>query len=74
MLPFDPVRDEVVLIRQFRIGALAAGRDPWPVEIVAGIIEAGESADQVARRETLKETGCTVSAGTRRLTARRVDR
>ncbi len=61
VLPFDPVRDEVVLIRQFRIGALAAGRDPWPVEIVAGIIEDGETAEQVARRETQEETGCAIS-------------
>lgn len=60
VLPYDPVRDQVVLIRQFRIGALEAGRDPWPVEIVAGIIEEGEQAEDVARRETLEETGCTV--------------
>ena len=60
VLPYDPVRDEVVLIRQFRIGALAAGRDPWLVETVAGIIETGETAEDVARRETLEESGCTV--------------
>jgi len=57
-LPYDPARDEVVLIRQFRIGALEAGRDPWPVEIVAGLIENGESAENVARREIHEETGC----------------
>jgi ADP-ribose pyrophosphatase len=61
VLPYDPIRDEVVLIRQFRIGALAAGRDPWPVEIVAGLIEDGETAEDVARRETLEETGCAVA-------------
>jgi len=61
VLPYDPVRDEVVLIRQFRIGALAAGRDPWLVETVAGIIEAGETAEEVALRETLEESGCAVS-------------
>jgi len=60
VLPYDPRRDEVVLIRQFRIGALAAGRDPWLVETVAGIIENGEAAEEVARRETLEECGCTV--------------
>jgi len=60
VLPYDPVRDEVVLIRQFRIGALAAGRDPWLVETVAGIIEDGEDAEDVARRETLEEAGCAV--------------
>lgn len=57
-LPYDPVRDEVVLIRQFRIGAYTAGSDPWPIEIVAGLIEDGETAENVARRETREETGC----------------
>ena len=57
LLPYDPDRDEVVLIEQFRVGALAAGRTPWLHEVVAGIIEEGESADAVARRETGEETG-----------------
>ncbi len=57
VLPYDPVRDEVVLIEQFRIGAHAAGRPAWLVEIVAGIIEPGESVEQVARRETMEEAG-----------------
>ena len=37
VLPYDPVRDEVVLIRQFRAGSYAAGRHPWGWETVAGI-------------------------------------
>jgi ADP-ribose pyrophosphatase len=60
VLPYDPVRDEVVLIEQFRPGALGAGRDPWVIEIVAGIIEAGESAEALVRREALEEAGCPV--------------
>jgi len=60
VLPFDPDRDEVVMIEQFRIGAYAAGADPWLTEIVAGIVEQGESAEQVARRETAEETGLKV--------------
>ncbi len=61
LLPWDPVRDEVVLIEQFRIGALTAGGDnPWLIEIVAGIIEDGETAEDVVRRETLEEAGCEV--------------
>jgi len=59
VLPYDPVRDEVVLIEQFRIGNYAAGVDPWEVEIVAGIMEPGETPDDVARRETLEEAGVT---------------
>ena len=60
VLPFDPQRDEIVLIEQFRIGAHAAGTDPWLTEIVAGIIEEGETAQEVAARETLEETGLEV--------------
>jgi ADP-ribose pyrophosphatase len=55
VLPYDPVRDEVVLIRQFRAGTFAAGRHPWCWEIVAGMIEEGEAAEDVARREAVEE-------------------
>lgn len=61
LLPYDPVHDAVVLIEQFRIGAYAAGMEPWLVEIVAGIIENGEAPEDVARRETLEEAGLTIS-------------
>jgi nudix-type nucleoside diphosphatase (YffH/AdpP family) len=57
VLPFDPMRDQVVLIEQFRIGALGVVADPWLVEPVAGIIEPGETAPEVARREALEEAG-----------------
>lgn len=57
VLPYDPRRDEVVLLRQFRIGALAGGKAPWQTEIVAGIIEPGETPEDVARRETDEECG-----------------
>lgn len=58
ILPYDPVRDEVVLIEQFRVGALTAGAEPWLVEIVAGIVEEGESPEDVVRREIVEEAGC----------------
>ncbi len=61
VLPYDPVRDAVVLIKQFRIGAYAAGRPAWLTEIVAGIIEDGETAEAVARREAVEEAGLTVT-------------
>lgn len=57
---YDPDCDSVVLIEQFRVGALAAGYRPWVIEIVAGIIDEGETPAEVARRETVEETGCTV--------------
>lgn len=59
VLPYDPARREVILLEQFRIGAHAAGVDPWLTEIVAGIIGAGETPEQVARREVAEETGLT---------------
>jgi ADP-ribose pyrophosphatase len=62
VLPYDPVADAVVLIEQFRIGALAAGMNPWQTEIVAGIIEDGEAPEEVARRESQEEAGITPSA------------
>jgi len=55
VLPYDPRRDEVVLIRQFRAGSYVARRHPFTWEIVAGIIEEGESAEEVARREAIEE-------------------
>src|SRR5512143_2878914 len=56
-LLYDPARDAVVMIEQFRVGALAAGRAPWLCELVAGIIETGETPIDVARREALEEAG-----------------
>ena len=61
VLPYDPVRDAVVLIEQFRIGAYAAGHKPWLLEIVAGIIEDGEPAEAVVRREAVEEAGCDIT-------------
>jgi ADP-ribose pyrophosphatase len=61
VLPYDPARDAVVLIEQFRIGAYAAGLKPWLVEPVAGIVEPGETPEAVARRETVEEAGCEIA-------------
>ena len=60
VLPYDPVRDEVVLLEQFRIGALHAPGGPWLLEFVAGMFKEGEDAMEVARREAVEETGCEV--------------
>ena len=58
VLPYDPVTDRVLMIEQFRIGALAAPGGPWLLEIVAGVIDPGEIPEEVVRRETVEETGC----------------
>ncbi|MBK7953434.1 MAG: NUDIX domain-containing protein [Candidatus Accumulibacter sp.] len=60
VLLYDPQRDEVVMIEQFRIGARNDPRGPWLLEVVAGLIEPGETADGVARREAMEEAGCVV--------------
>jgi ADP-ribose pyrophosphatase len=57
VLPYDPRQDRVVLIEQFRIGPYACGEPPWLLEIVAGIIDPGESPENVARRELREEAG-----------------
>lgn len=62
VLLYDPDRDTVVLIEQFRPGALAAGWQPWLMEIVAGIIEDGETPEQVAHRESKEEAGGVITA------------
>jgi ADP-ribose pyrophosphatase len=60
VLPYDPQRDEVVLIRQFRAGAYVAGHHPWTWEAVAGIIEEDETAEAMVRREAVEEASLTV--------------
>lgn len=65
---YDPDRDEVVLIEQFRPGAFAAAQSialaadisPWLLEVVAGIIDDGETPEEVARREAVEEAGLEV--------------
>ncbi len=62
VLLYDPVSDQVVLIEQFRIGALEAGQGAWMLEIVGGLIETGEAPEEVAHREAMEEAGCEVMA------------
>lgn len=61
---YDPKLDKVVLLEQFRVGALAEAsraEASWLIEIVAGAIEAGESTEEVAYREAEEEAGCQIS-------------
>jgi ADP-ribose pyrophosphatase len=58
VLLYDPDRDEVVMVEQFRLAAHLAGVPGWELEIVAGIVDhAGESAVELAKRETQEEAG-----------------
>lgn len=60
VLLYDPDADKVVLIEQFRTGAVLNPEKSWLVEIVAGAIEEGEIAEEVAYRESLEEAGCEI--------------
>jgi ADP-ribose pyrophosphatase len=60
VLLYDPDRDEVVLIEQFRVGAVYEPQRAWLIEIVAGAIEDGETAEDVAYREAIEEAGCEI--------------
>jgi len=57
VLLYDPQRDEVLLIEQFRIGPVARNDNPWLIELVAGMLHPGEDPLECARRECIEEAG-----------------
>ncbi len=72
VLAYDPWKDAIILLEQFRIGAyvyeadlehggspkkLPEKKSPWLLEIIAGIVEPGESQVEVAHREAEEEAG-----------------
>ncbi len=74
VLPYDPIADKILLIEQFRAGALASmdhpdcksiqthhTKLPWMYEIVAGIIDNNEDPEIVAQREAKEEAGIDLS-------------
>ncbi|MEL6597925.1 MAG: NUDIX domain-containing protein [Pseudomonadota bacterium] len=61
VVPYDPVADAVLLVEQFRAGALARNdAAPWLIEPVAGFIDSSEGAEAAARREAVEEAGLTL--------------
>ena len=60
LLPYDPIKKEIILIQQFRAGVLSRYDKKYLYEIVAGIIDKGENPEETAKRETIEETGCQV--------------
>ncbi|UWQ20313.1 NUDIX domain-containing protein [Jannaschia sp. W003] len=71
LLPYDPRRDRVLLVEQVRAGAVALGDpQPWLLEPVAGIVDAGETAEAAAIRETWEEAGLRVAPDALHLVAR----
>lgn len=61
VLPYDPKLDRVILIEQFRAGALEDKTSPWLLELVAGIIDRAGSEEDFARHETKEEAGLDIS-------------
>ena len=57
VLPYDPIKKEIVLIQQFRPGTISRNTNNYLKEIVAGIIDPGESPEIAAKRECIEETG-----------------
>ena len=55
VLLFDPAQQQVVLVRQIRVGMLDEGQNLWLLELVAGMVESGEEPIEVAARESLEE-------------------
>ncbi|MDP8033155.1 ADP-ribose diphosphatase [Pasteurella atlantica] len=62
LIAYDPVKDNVVLIEQVRIGAYEpeSKKSPWLLELIAGMIDTDESPEEVAIRESKEEAGLTV--------------
>jgi ADP-ribose pyrophosphatase len=57
MLLYDPKLDQVVMVEQFRVGAIATSESPWQMELVAGMFGPLEQAEEVVRRESVEEAG-----------------
>lgn len=62
VLLYDPVLDCVVLVEQFRIGALEEGERAWLLEIAGGVWDPSKSSEQIAKNEAVEESGCQVEA------------
>ncbi|WP_299360338.1 NUDIX domain-containing protein [uncultured Paracoccus sp.] len=61
VLPWDPVRDRVLVVEQFRSGPAARhDPDPFILEPVAGRIDAGETPEATMLREAVEEAGITL--------------
>jgi nudix-type nucleoside diphosphatase (YffH/AdpP family) len=55
-------RSVAILVRQWRAGLIAAGVDPFLLEVCAGLIDPGETPEQAAKREAEEETGVKIGS------------
>lgn len=62
LLPYDPIRDRVLLVEQLRTGPLGRGDpQPWLLEAIAGRIDGGETPEEAVLREAREEAGIAVT-------------
>lgn len=61
VLPYEVESDSLILLEQFRPGALREGESPWMLELIAGVVEPGEDDATVAHREAREEADCSFS-------------
>lgn len=61
VLPYDPQSDSLVMIEQFRPGAMRGDDSPWMLELIAGVVESGETDEDVVHREAMEEAACELS-------------
>jgi ADP-ribose pyrophosphatase len=62
LVPYDPINDKLVLIEQFRAGAIRTNDTPWLLEFIAGMFAENESPLDVAIREAKEEANLTISS------------
>lgn len=60
LLAYDKEKDAVILVEQFRFGAMESKQSPWLLELIAGMIDIGEDAQEVAKREAFEEAGLVI--------------
>ena len=61
VLPYEPESDTLVMIEQFRPGAMRGEDSPWMLELIAGVVETGEGDEEVVHREAMEEAGCEIA-------------
>ncbi len=62
VLLYDPKLDKLLMVEQFRVGCMLDQQNgPWPLELIAGLIEEGETGSDVARREAQEEAGVNIN-------------
>jgi ADP-ribose pyrophosphatase len=59
---YDPKKDTLLLLEQFRPGVLLTNETPWMLEFIAGMFDDNESAIDVAIREAKEEANIELKA------------